>query len=134
MARIALIALLSFCLVLTGCTSMRTVPLAATSGIGVGKLKPGDTVRFTMRTGEVRWLKLSAVEADTLTGKYLDSADPTAIVQVAVADIQSLQVKKVSWVRSVGAGLGVVAAVFVGLVLAVVLKCGYINGEDKCSD
>jgi hypothetical protein len=65
-------------------------------------LRPGDTVTVTMRSGDVRELRLAAVDADTLRGEQM---------VVAIDQIDRLTVTRVSGARSLGMMMAVVAAV-----------------------
>jgi hypothetical protein len=131
MNRSALITILCSCLVLHGCSSMRALPVAAVQEDSAA-LSVGDSIRVTLRSGEVRRLKLVAVERDVLTGVDLDSPRSATSLQIAIADVHALEVRKTSLLRSAGLGVGVLAVIAVGLVGYFVIKCG-ANGR-KCSD
>jgi hypothetical protein len=122
MAKMALIVLLSIALVMSGgCTTTRLVP----TGNAAELLEEGDQVRLTLRTGEVRRLKLQSIETDALIGKELRTAGNfDNAVRIPLADVEYIEHRQLSWARTGGAVLGTVAAfVVVGLAaLAVALQ------------
>lgn len=132
MTKIALITLLGICLVLAGCSTTRTVALGGVPGMAVPNVKAGDSVRIVMKSGEVRRLKLSAVDANTLTGKDLDARGSATTVQIAMTDVQSLEARRFSTGRTAGLTIGVIVAIATLVVGALVYaQCG---GNGHCGD
>jgi hypothetical protein len=132
MLKSSLVALLSLCLLLDGCTTTRTIsPTSSTSGVSPA-VAAGDTVVLTLKSGEVRRMKVESVDATTLTGRNLDSARKGSSTQLALTDVQSMQVKKVSVPRTGGLVVAVVAAAAVLTVgILILAQCG-TNGN--CDD
>ncbi len=101
--KIAVITLSLALIANTGCTSFQTIE-ATEAAVVEHNLKVGDKVRlhrFGHRTEDVRILKLSESEL-TATRK-----DGTVIV-VDWRDIRTLEVVKISAVKTAGAGVGIV--------------------------
>jgi hypothetical protein len=117
----ALIAFLSACLVLAGCTTTRHVPFNQQTDEAPA-LKPGDTVRVTLKSGQVRRLKVAVAGHETLTGQDLDAAGNTSI-QIALADVQTLEVRKVSSGKTVGLGLAIIAGIVAVLYALFFISC-----------
>lgn len=129
MLKSTLVALLSLCLLLAGCTTTRTIALTSAAAPDVAA---GDTVVLTLKSGEVRRMKVESVNATTLTGRNLDSARKGTTTQLALTDVQSMQVRKVSGWRTGGLAVGVVVAVAVAVVGALIIaQCGINN---NCGD
>jgi hypothetical protein len=113
-----LVSLLCCCMVVSSCTTLRDVPLAtgAASVSGAG-IKPGDTVRITLRDGASHHLKVEQVEAGALAGRARSGA---GIERYAFSDMQTLEVRRVSigkTLGAVGATLVVIAAVLYAALL-----------------
>jgi hypothetical protein len=129
MLKATLIALLSLCLLLAGCTTTRTIALTSPVGGVMPEVATGDTVVVTLKSGEVRRMKVESVDATTLTGRILDSARKGTITQLALTDVQSMRVTRVSGWRTGGLAVGVVVAVaVVALGTLYIAQCG-TNGD-----
>jgi hypothetical protein len=132
MTKAALITLMNICLALAGCSTTRTVALGSVPGVAVPNVKAGDSVRITMKSGEARRLKLSAVDANTLTGKDLDARGSGTIVQIAMTDVQSLEQRRFSTGRTAGLTIGVIVGIATLVVGALLYaECG---GNGHCGD
>jgi hypothetical protein len=96
--------LISICLAGTGCTTTRTLPRpqAASDAKSTG-LEPGDKVVVTLTSGDVRTFRVTAIEPDALVGEN---------TRVPFADIEKLQRKKISALKTSGAVVGVLAVAF----------------------
>ncbi len=120
-----LVSLLCCCLVTSSCTSLREVPLpavaASVSGAGI---KPGDTVVITLRDGTVRKLEVEQIEAEALVGKVRRGA---GIERHAYADMQALEVRRVSFWKTTGAVATTV------LVVALVALAAFVALLDSYS-
>jgi len=104
----ALVATLaSLSLVLTGCTTLQNVPLPVSPGDAVA-VHLGDQVKVQRRDGTALAFQVTNIEPDTLAGQN---------VTVHYADLTTLQVKRVSALRTGGAIVG--AVVLVMLVVGV---------------
>lgn len=129
MLKPTLVAVLSLCLMLSGCTTTRTIaPTSSTSGVAPA-VAAGDTVVLTLKSGEVRRMKVESVDATTLTGRNLDSARKGSSTQLALTDVRSMQVRKLSVPRT--GGMVVAAAAAVAVLTAGILvlaQCG-TNGD-----
>jgi hypothetical protein len=101
--------LVSFCFLATSCTTTRPIqfPTAQTPDARP-EVEAGNRVRVTLNSGEIRQFKVTVVEADALAGKD---------IRVPYKDMRFLEVKKPSTWRSVGLGLGIVAAVAGALLI-----------------
>jgi len=123
--RYFLVTVLCISLFLTGCASTQTIPLALHSGETVPHVQSGETVRVFMKSGEVRRMKVQSADAQTLTGKSLDPATSGSIIQIALSDAQSMQVRSFSGRRTSALVAGVVVGIAVvavgGLLVA---QCG----------
>ena len=132
MLKSTLVVLLSLCLLLAGCTTTRTIALTSAAGGVAPDVAAGDTVVLTLKSGEVRRMKVESVNATTLTGRNLDAARKGTITQLALTDVQSMQVRKVSGWRTGGLAVGVVVAVAVAVVGALIIaQCGT---NSNCGD
>ena len=129
----ALIALLSACMVMAGCTSTRHVPFGNLPANEAPALDAGETVRVVLKSGQVRRLKIAAVDHDTITGRDLDSAGSGVSIQLALADVQTMEVRHVNSGRTTALVLGILAGVvllaFYGTAAA---QCG--SSLDDCGD
>jgi hypothetical protein len=126
-----IVGLISVCLVLAGCTTTRMVPVAANPSDAMASLRIGERVSLTMKTGELRRLRVTALDTGTITGENLDYPKGTT-VQVALADVQSIAATRFSGGKTAGLSAGVIlglAALAAGALLYS-LKCG---DNDDCS-
>jgi len=115
MLKTAVIALLGICLVLTGCTTTHYIPFNNLQANEAPALRPGDKVRVTLKSGQIRRLKIAAADAQTITGLDLDKAHSGTSVQIALADVQTLQVQEFEGVRTFWLVAAVVAIVAAGM-------------------
>ena len=106
------VVLLSFSLLVTGCTTTRTIPVSQVTAAESARVKPGDKVIVTLRSGETRTFRVTAVESGALVGKD---------VRIAFADIEKLQNRKVSYLKTGGAVLGVLV-VAAGLWIRAIIE------------
>lgn len=85
-ARTVLVILLSACIAGSGCTTTRNLPRpqAATDARAAG-LGAGDVVVVTLASGDIRTLRITAIEADALVGGN---------TRIAYADIIRLRQKQ----------------------------------------
>jgi len=111
MLKAAAIALLGICLVLTGCTTTHYIPFNNLQANEAPALSPGDKVRVTLKSGQIRSLKVAAADAQTITGLDLDKAHSGISIQIALADVQTLQVREFEGRRTFWLVAGVVAIV-----------------------
>jgi hypothetical protein len=133
MMKSILVVLISLCLTLTGCTSVRTISVADRAGETVSAVKAGDRVVVTLISGEARRMEVESVDAQTLTGRNLDGAGKGSSSQLALSDIRSIGVRETNTGKSIGLALGIVvgtAAVVVGGLIAA--QCGI--RFDNCGD
>jgi hypothetical protein len=92
------IALATICLAAAGCTTTRTLPVPrAATQAQTSSIKPGSKIIVTLRSGETRNFRVTAVEPDALVGKD---------TRIPFADIEKLQEKIVNSGRTVGAVVG----------------------------
>lgn len=132
MCKALVVALLSLTLVLAGCTTSRLIPMATHTAEAAPAVHVGDRVTVTMKTGEIRMMKVQAVDAQTLTGENLDAGHDGSSSQIALADVQSIQVRRTSFWRSAGLTLGVAVAAAAAFFGYWFIRCGI--DWDKCSD
>lgn len=119
--RFALGVVLSLALLLGGCTRMREMPLTP-SAADVDGVKPGDSVRLTLRDGSVHEFEVRAVEPDAIAG---DGA------RIAKAEIVKLERKEidVGATAAVGvAGTGLLILLLFGLALAAAAPAMFLAG------
>ncbi|MES2682981.1 MAG: hypothetical protein V4650_05620 [Pseudomonadota bacterium] len=109
-----LIALLTaFCL--TACTSMRAVPSGEKQAVRA-ELKVGDEVSVSAVNGKTYLLVLTAVDEEKITGVGNNQK-----VTMRYEQIRTLEIRKLSVVKTAGLSIGVIAGaflVFVGLFVA----------------
>jgi len=128
--KVICIFLVSACLVASGCTTTRWVPLAESPETAVPAVQPGEKVTLTFKSSERIRLKVSAVDAGTLTGERLD-APRGVTVQVALADLDSISATRFSAGRTLGLVGGVVGGV---LLLAVAALYASVHTCEDCMD
>jgi hypothetical protein len=103
----AVVILISFCLVGAGCTTTRTLPVPRTAAeSGTNRIEIGSKVVVTLRSGETRAFRVTAVEPDALLGKGL---------RISIADIEKIQQKEISGRRTAAALVGGTLAVLAGV-------------------
>ncbi len=127
----ALVALLSLSLFLSGCVSTHSVTPAPAGNFTRAELRPGDRAEVLLKSGKTRVIKVDALDSQTLTGRERQAGESVS-VQIALADVQTIEVRRGSILRSAGLVIGIAAGLFVVLVGAVLIKCG--KDYNKCSD
>jgi hypothetical protein len=127
MLKTAVVALLGICLVLTGCSTTHYIPFNNLKANESPALSPGDTVRVTLKSGQIRRLKVAAADAQTITGLDLDKAHSGISVQIALADVQTLQVREYEGGRTFWLVAGIVAIVAAAMYASAIseLDSGY---------
>lgn len=108
--------LLVFCIAQLGnigCTSLETVH-GSPEALAQKNIRVGDRVTLQYVTGHSERVKLTEIGSEFLTG----IADDGRTIEVAYADLLSLDHKKIEVLKSAGAAVGIVAlgAVVVGAV------------------
>lgn len=100
---------------LSGCTTLRSVPLpAAGQPDQVVTVKVGDNVQVQLKSGEALAFIITAIEPDALVGKKAQSGDE---VRAKFQDMTDLRVKRVDPVRTGVAVLGGAAVLAVAILL-----------------
>ena len=127
----ALVAVLSLALLLSGCVSTHSVAPAPAGNFTRAELRPGDRAEVLLHSGKTRVIRVDAIDGQTLTGREKQRGESVS-VQIALADVQSIEVRRGSILRSAGLVIGIAAGLFVVLIGAVLIKCGQDN--NKCSD
>lgn len=106
------------------CTATRTSAPTTAAGVTRVEIKAGDVIRVLDKYRRQYTLKITALDATTLTGEALRLApkdkkkayEPTGVtVQMRYADIALLEVKQRSALRTAGAAL--VALEVIGMVV-----------------
>lgn len=114
--RYGLVLVLTLCLVSSGCTTMSPIPMSTETGApGTQQLRRGDVVELTLKDGQVRKFRITAVTEQAIEGAH---------ERVAHADIVAVHVRTFSTGRTLGLAGGVVAAAAVLLVALVVAAGG----------
>lgn len=106
----ALVAVLVLCLATSGCTSARVMTPGAPQTSGKQALRAGDRAKIRLKSGTERELTIRAFDAQTLTGVEGKGKNATT-VQIAMADVQSVEYRRTSGLRTAGLVLLVTAAV-----------------------
>jgi hypothetical protein len=127
----ALVAVLSLSLFLSGCVSTHSVTPASSGNFTRAELRPGDRAEVLLQSGKTRVMRVDAIDGQTLTGREKQGGESVS-VQISLADVQSIEVRRGSILRSAGLVIGVAAGLFVVLVGAVLISCS--QGNNKCSD
>jgi hypothetical protein len=115
---IALLCTLSF--LLTSCTTLQGVRIpGATTPTSLATAQVGDKVVVTLKTGETKTFRVTAVEPDALVGEDL---------RIAYADMSTVSVKRMHVEHTVL----VVATIGLVLAVAATIKAGHsINDAIK---
>jgi hypothetical protein len=127
-----LVILMAICLGVTGCTASRFYSPGDGQAVAAGEIHVGDRARIVLKSGESRTLRIRAVDSQTLTGD-VGTGTNTSSMQVALTDIQTIEIIRTKGLRTAGLVLGVivgVAVVVVGGIL--VANCGI--KLDNCGD
>jgi hypothetical protein len=126
-----LVMLLVVSLALTGCISTRVIVPGADPTLARTVIHVGDRATVLLKTGKVRTLEVSAVDDQTITGRE-GKGSAAAIVQITLADVQSVEYRRVSGLRTAGLAAGVVVGLAASLVGAYFIVCG--KNSHKCSE
>jgi hypothetical protein len=101
--------LISICLAGAGCTTTRTVPVPRSDTARLAsRIEPGTRIIVTLRSGQTRSFRVTAVESDAVVGGQL------RIPLADIEKIQAVQIRKISVARTAGV-IAAVAAVAFGL-------------------
>jgi len=92
-------------------------------------LEIGEKVTLTMKSTDRQRLKVEAVDASTLTGTTLDSPRGR-VVQISLADVESMTATRFSGGKTLGLAAGVVAGV---LALWVAALYATVNTCEDCA-
>jgi hypothetical protein len=123
---------MAVCLGMTGCTTSRFYSSGDGQAVAAGELHKGDRAKILLKSGETRTLRIRAVDSATLTGD-VGTGSKTSSVQVALVDIQTIEITHADGLRSVGLVLAVLAGVAVVAVGGIlVANCGI--KVDNCGD
>ncbi len=101
--RLVIATLLSASLLLSGCTTMRSVAVPAPGQTGVA-VQVGDHLEVQTKAGQTLTFTVTQIEPDAFAGKD---------VRVKFDDISGLQVRRIDQRRSAAAATGVVAVVLI---------------------
>ena len=104
-SRLAIVALLSASLLLSGCTTMHSVAVPTSSSQTLA-VHVGDHLEVQTKAGHVQTFTVTQIEPDAFVGKD---------VRVKFDDISGLQVRKIQPAKT--AGMVVAVAVLIGLVV-----------------
>jgi hypothetical protein len=115
-----LICLLSVCLALMGCTTTSRVPLAQPADEVAPSVFVGDRVIVTMKSGQIRHLKVEAVDAQTLTGRNMEGPQRGSSRQLSLAEVEQIQVHSA---RSGRRTAVLIAGALASVVVASILGC-----------
>lgn len=121
------VILLSFTLTLTGCVTPRTISPGVEPASIREKLHAGDRVRLVLKSGETRNLKIVSLDDQSITGTE-GQGDSAKSVQIAIADVQSVEYRRLSAGRTTGLVLGVIVGLAATLLAAVLIECR----NDRC--
>lgn len=126
-----LVTLLAISLVATGCTTTRTMTPGVAPTSSKAQMHAGDRAKILLKSGEVRNLKVTALDDQTITGEE-GKGKEAVTVQIALADVQSVEYRRGSVLRTGGLVLGVAAAAVASFLGWYFIRCG--TDGDKCSD
>jgi preprotein translocase subunit SecE len=113
-----LASLLCCCLAATSCSTLRDVPLTtAPAPVSSAGLTLGDTVIVTLRDGSSQKLKVTQIDATSLSGM---GKRGTAEARYAFADMASLEVRRVSFWKTTGVVGATLLVVGTALLLALI--------------
>ena len=85
-----LVMLLAISLVATGCTTTRTMTPGVAPASSRAQMHAGDRAKILLKSGEVRNLKVTALDDQTITGEE-GKGKEAVTVQIALADVQSVE-------------------------------------------
>ena len=129
--KVALVALLVVSLATGGCTTTRTMTPGVSPASSRAQMHAGDRAKILLKSGEVRNMKVMALDDQTITGEE-GKGSSAVTVQISLADVQSVEYRRGSVLRTGGLVLGVAAAAVASFFGWYFIRCG-IDG-DKCSD
>lgn len=109
-----LVLLVTLC-AFTGCTTMQAVRFDDVLPSLSEKVQVGDTVRVVLKDRRVLTLRVQRVTAQFLQG----SDSRGASVEIPLKNIDTLEREEISYVKTLGLGLGLIAAILGALSLAV---------------
>ncbi len=120
--RLAVAMLTIVSVLLSGCTTLRSVPLPAAGQPGQAvTVKVGDDVQVQLKSGEALAFKITAIEPDALVGKKAQNGGD---VRTRFQDMTGLRVKRVDPVRTGAAVLGGAAVLAVVALLVAAASGG----------
>ncbi|MCC6630550.1 MAG: hypothetical protein IT482_00655 [Gammaproteobacteria bacterium] len=126
-----LVTLLAISLVATGCTTTRMIAPGAVSPTGYTLVEKGDRAKLLLKSGQTRNLKITSVDDKTLVGKEGRGAKAVS-VQIALADVQSIELTRTSGARTGGLVVGILLTAAAGAAGILMLQCGV--KLDNCGD
>jgi starvation-inducible outer membrane lipoprotein len=103
---------ISLSLLLHGCTSMRPLEGAEDPDKLVSQINAGDHVMVTTKQGQKIGLKVTAITKEKIVGNNID---------IAVADVEKIEVKRHDVVKTGGLILAYVVYVLVVLIITIQL-------------
>jgi hypothetical protein len=120
--RLIVAMLIGIGVLLSGCTTLRSVPLPAPGQPDQAvTVKVGDEVQVHLKSGEELVFKITAIEPDALFGTKTKNGGE---VRAAFQDMAGLQVKRVDPVRTGVAIVGGVAGVLLVVLLVTAASGG----------
>ena len=120
----ALVALLALSLTASGCTTTRLVTPGPVLTGARTVIHEGDRAKILLKTGAERSLRIETVDDQTLTGRE-GSGAKAAVVQIAIADVQSIKVTRTSGLRTGGLVVGIlIGTAVVGATAILMAQCG----------
>ncbi|MCC6630548.1 MAG: hypothetical protein IT482_00645 [Gammaproteobacteria bacterium] len=129
--KFVLVAVLVVTLTVSGCSTTRTMTPGVASTSSKAQMHAGDRAKILLKSGEVRNLKVTALDDQTITGEE-GKGKEAVTVQIALADVQSVEYRRGSVLRTGGLVLGVVVAVAGTLLGVYYLHC--TNSARACND
>jgi hypothetical protein len=123
----ALIITSIFCLMNTACTTIKPVYNDPQASIA-SQLEPGDRVRITLINDRSKEINITAVDETGIKGNIYKASTTQrkgAIVEEEWADVHSVETVKISPIKTVGAAVGIGAAIPFIALGAVFMGAGY---------
>ena len=102
-----MVTVLCTCLLVSACTTMRTVPIAGAASNS--DIAPGREATIVLRSGTEVIARIVSADATGLVVREGDRAEP---YQIPFSDIQALSIRRISAKRTAGAVAGTLLAVF----------------------
>jgi hypothetical protein len=128
------VVLLAISLAASGCTTTRIMTPGVPTANASQQVHAGERARVLLTNGEVRNLKITAIDDQSITGVE-GRGNSAKTVQIAMADVQSVEYRRISGQRvgRVAGGLVIGVATAAALfVAAFYVTCG--KNAHKCSD